>query len=94
MWAGARVQVIETCTKALGTRRDRRIIQPMGKRRKTAPEKPAREPAAAKRRRGETPGKGAAEAAAGPPPEEFGGPPGPEPTRYGDWQIKGRVSDF
>ncbi len=65
----------------------------MGKRGKTAPEKPAREPAP-KRRRGETPGKGAAEAAAGPPPEEFGGPPGPEPTRYGDWQIKGRVSDF
>ena len=28
------------------------------------------------------------------PPEEFGGPPGPEPTRYGDWHIKGRVSDF
>lgn len=25
---------------------------------------------------------------------EIGGPPGPEPTRYGDWQIKGRVSDF
>ncbi len=27
-------------------------------------------------------------------PEEVGGPPGPEPTRYGDWQFKGRVSDF
>jgi hypothetical protein len=27
-------------------------------------------------------------------PEEFGGPKGPEPTRYGDWQQKGRVSDF
>ncbi len=26
--------------------------------------------------------------------EEIGGPPGPEPTRYGDWSIKGRVSDF
>jgi hypothetical protein len=25
---------------------------------------------------------------------EIGGPPGPEPTRYGDWQINGRVSDF
>ncbi len=66
----------------------------MGKRRKTAPGKPASAPAAAGRRRGETPGKGAAEAAAGPPPEEFGGPSGPEPTRYGDWQINGRVSDF
>ena len=27
-------------------------------------------------------------------PEEFGGPKGPEPTRYGDWERKGRVSDF
>lgn len=26
--------------------------------------------------------------------KEIGGPPGPEPTRYGDWEIKGRVSDF
>lgn len=41
---------------------------------------------------------------AGPPPEkpgrqkeaarEIGGPAGPEPTRYGDWERKGRVSDF
>lgn len=26
--------------------------------------------------------------------KEIGGPPGPEPTRYGDWEKKGRVSDF
>ncbi|MDR3450810.1 MAG: DUF1674 domain-containing protein [Alphaproteobacteria bacterium] len=25
---------------------------------------------------------------------EVGGAKGPEPTRYGDWQHKGRVSDF
>lgn len=25
---------------------------------------------------------------------ETGGAKGPEPTRYGDWQHKGRVSDF
>jgi hypothetical protein len=25
---------------------------------------------------------------------EIGGPPGPEPTRYGDWQFNGRVTDF
>ena len=25
---------------------------------------------------------------------EIGGPSGPEPTRYGDWERKGRVSDF
>jgi homeobox protein ESX1 len=38
---------------------------------------------------------------AGDPPEEkpvrmkeVGGPAGPEPTRYGDWERKGRVSDF
>ncbi|MEC9406250.1 MAG: DUF1674 domain-containing protein [Pseudomonadota bacterium] len=27
-------------------------------------------------------------------PEEFGGPKGPEPTRYGDWERKGRCIDF
>ena len=25
---------------------------------------------------------------------EIGGPKGPEPTRFGDWERKGRVSDF
>lgn len=38
-----------------------------------------------------------AEAAAKPPeqkPGEIGGPKGPEPTRYGDWEFKGRCSDF
>jgi hypothetical protein len=27
-------------------------------------------------------------------PKEIGGPKGPEPTRYGDWEVKGRCSDF
>jgi len=27
-------------------------------------------------------------------PKEIGGPAGPEPTRFGDWERKGRVSDF
>ena len=27
-------------------------------------------------------------------PKELGGPRGPEPTRYGDWERKGIVSDF
>eukprot|EP01147_Barroeca_monosierra_P009838 gene9838-2031_t len=27
-------------------------------------------------------------------PGELGGPKGPEPTRYGDWERRGRVSDF
>ncbi len=26
--------------------------------------------------------------------QEIGGPPGPEPTRYGDWQFNGKVTDF
>jgi hypothetical protein len=27
-------------------------------------------------------------------PREIGGPTGLEPTRYGDWERNGRVSDF
>jgi hypothetical protein len=27
-------------------------------------------------------------------PKEVGGPSGPEPTRYGDWEKKGLTSDF
>lgn len=26
--------------------------------------------------------------------QEIGGPKGPEPTRFGDWEVKGRCSDF
>jgi len=34
--------------------------------------------------------------AAPPPalPKEIGGAKGPEPTRYGDWEHKGRCTDF
>jgi hypothetical protein len=28
------------------------------------------------------------------PAKEYGGPDGPEPTRYGDWEKKGLTSDF
>lgn len=28
------------------------------------------------------------------PPVEHGGPRGPEPTRYGDWEKKGLAIDF
>jgi hypothetical protein len=28
------------------------------------------------------------------PVKEVGGPSGPEPTRYGDWEKKGLTSDF
>jgi hypothetical protein len=40
--------------------------------------------------------RAAAAAQAAPPPaaKESGGPKGPEPTRYGDWENKGIASDF
>jgi len=40
--------------------------------------------------------KPAAERPVDPParPKEIGGPQGPEPTRYGDWEIGGRCTDF
>jgi hypothetical protein len=28
------------------------------------------------------------------PPKEIGGRGGKEPVRYGDWEIKGRATDF
>ncbi|MGA2344077.1 MAG: DUF1674 domain-containing protein [Steroidobacteraceae bacterium] len=28
------------------------------------------------------------------PPREVGGREGPEPTRYGDWEVRGRCIDF
>jgi len=28
------------------------------------------------------------------PPREIGGREGPDPTRYGDWELKGRCIDF
>lgn len=33
-------------------------------------------------------------AGAAPMPVEHGGPRGPEPTRYGDWEKKGLAVDF
>ena len=36
----------------------------------------------------------AAPPALGPALREIGGPTGPEPTRYGDWEKKGRCIDF
>jgi hypothetical protein len=46
----------------------------------------ALEEADARRRAAETPGKKQ--------PKEIGGPTGPEPTRYGDWERGGRAVDF
>jgi hypothetical protein len=36
----------------------------------------------------------AAKHPAGLKPAEIGGAKGPEPTRYGDWEKKGLISDF
>jgi hypothetical protein len=43
-----------------------------------------------------TPESAPAETAAPQPtrPREIGGPKGPEPTRYGDWEFNGRCTDF
>jgi hypothetical protein len=35
-----------------------------------------------------------ADSGAVPMPTEIGGPKGPEPTRYGDWERNGRCIDF
>ena len=51
----------------------------------TKPEKPAPAPTEASK------GKAAEPA---PRPREIGGPKGPEPTRYGDWEVGGRCTDF
>jgi hypothetical protein len=40
------------------------------------------------------PPKSPAAPVSAPPPKEVGGPKGLEPTRYGDWERKGRCSDF
>jgi hypothetical protein len=49
---------------------------------------------AARRALAEAEARRAAAANAAPMPKEFGGPKGPEPTRYGDWENKGIASDF
>jgi hypothetical protein len=48
---------------------------------------------AARRALEEAAARHAAEAAAEKPPEE-GGPAGPVPTRFGDWERKGVAVDF
>lgn len=50
-----------------------------------APDKPART---------ESPEANTARKPVADRPVEIGGPSGPEPTRYGDWERNGRVSDF
>ncbi|WP_300551629.1 DUF1674 domain-containing protein [Maricaulis sp.] len=49
---------------------------------------------AAKRALEEAAARRAAQAETEVMPDEQGGPKGPEPTRFGDWERKGIVSDF
>jgi len=51
-----------------------------------APANATKKPVAPPRQPAETPGNTAI--------AEIGGPSGPEPTRYGDWERGGRCSDF
>jgi hypothetical protein len=59
----------------------------------TSEEVAARIAAAAERAKAEAEARRAKETKAQLPPE-LGGPKGPEPTRYGDWERKGIASDF
>ncbi|HWF00442.1 MAG TPA: DUF1674 domain-containing protein [Caulobacteraceae bacterium] len=49
---------------------------------------------AARRALEEAAARHAAQGAASPAPPEEGGPRGPEPTRFGDWERKGVAVDF
>ena len=49
---------------------------------------------AAERALAEAAARRGAERKAAEPAKEVGGPSGPEPTRYGDWEKKGLTSDF
>lgn len=65
----------------------------------TSPEQEAAKPACTTPPESSATEIAAAEIPAGRPdpapmPKEIGGPAGPEPTRFGDWERKGRVSDF
>ena len=42
----------------------------------------------------ESPTKSTRDTVVQPETEEIGGPKGPEPTRFGDWEKGGRCSDF
>ena len=49
---------------------------------------------AGERANAEAEARRAEEPAQKPLPPEMGGPKGPEPTRYGDWEKNGIASDF
>jgi hypothetical protein len=66
-------------------RGNRPVTSYMGRMSKTTTDTP---PAAPVAPAAATPAKPA------PMPKEIGGPKGPEPTRFGDWEQKGRATDF
>jgi hypothetical protein len=76
------MEVMGIAPRRLGFRPPRRHIHPMTD---TKPAEPATPP---------VPAPAAAPAEPKPRPREIGGPKGPEPTRYGDWEVGGRCSDF
>ncbi len=51
-------------------------------------------PPAAQRALAETEARRREAAQRQPAPEEIGGRNGPDPARYGDWEVKGIASDF
>ena len=57
-----------------------------------APDKPLNP--AARRALEEAAARREAQTRAAPAPHEDGGPAGPEPTRFGDWERKGLAVDF
>jgi hypothetical protein len=71
----------------MNSKKDISIPAPLG----LSPEAAALKPKAAEKQGTEKQGAKVAEQ---PMPPEKGGPKGPEPTRYGDWERKGRCSDF
>ena len=60
----------------------------------SAKEVAARIREAGERAKAEAEARRAKEAAQKPLPPELGGQKGPEPTRYGDWEKNGIISDF
>ena len=74
--------------QGLDGRPSTRHISIMTKQSDSAQQRPADDPQTADIRTGK-PAKGVAQKRG-----EIGGPKGPEPTRYGDWEVNGRCSDF
>jgi len=62
----------------------------------TSPPQPAKRqvPPAAQRALAEAEARRAAARRKPAPPKEIGGRDGPDPARYGDWEVKGIASDF